>query len=77
MPAGDPLIGMNLSSSQMELVQRWGLGHSGPQVQSISVKELHNTSEQDAECTIAKDRRNCRLWQYKESSKEVSETVYM
>jgi len=30
MPAGDPLIGMNLSSSQTELVQSWGLGHSGP-----------------------------------------------
>jgi len=24
----DPIIGMNLSSSQMELVQSWGLGHS-------------------------------------------------
>jgi hypothetical protein len=49
------------------------------QVQSISVKELHDgrTSQQDAECAIAEDGRNCRLWQYKESSKEVSETVYM
>jgi len=28
MPAADPIIGMNLSSSQMELVQSWGLGHS-------------------------------------------------
>ncbi len=26
----DPIIGMNLSSSQKELVQSWGLGHSGP-----------------------------------------------
>jgi len=30
MPAGDPIFGMNLSSSQTELVQLWGLGHSGP-----------------------------------------------
>jgi hypothetical protein len=25
----DLIIGMNLSSSQIELVQSWGLGHSG------------------------------------------------
>jgi len=31
MPAADPIIGMNLSSSQTERVQSWGLGHSGPQ----------------------------------------------
>ncbi len=30
MPAIDLKIGMNLSSSQTELVQSWGLGHSGP-----------------------------------------------
>jgi hypothetical protein len=30
MPIVDPIIGMNLSSSQMELVQSWVLGHSGP-----------------------------------------------
>jgi hypothetical protein len=30
MPAVDPIIGMNSSSSQTELVQSWGLGHSGP-----------------------------------------------
>jgi hypothetical protein len=30
MPAGEPIIGMNLSSSQTELVQSRGLGHSGP-----------------------------------------------
>jgi hypothetical protein len=30
MPAADPIIGMNLSSSQTELVQSGGLGHSGP-----------------------------------------------
>jgi len=30
MPALDSIIGMNLSSSQIELVQSWGLGHSGP-----------------------------------------------
>jgi hypothetical protein len=30
MLAADPIIGMNLSSSQTELVQSWGLGHSGP-----------------------------------------------
>jgi len=29
MPTRDPIIGMNLNSSQMELVQSWGLGHSG------------------------------------------------
>jgi len=29
MPAIDPIIGMNSSSSQTELVQSWGLGHSG------------------------------------------------
>jgi len=29
MPVVDPIIGMNLGSSQMELVQSWGLGHSG------------------------------------------------
>jgi hypothetical protein len=29
MLVGDPIIGINLSSSQMELVQSWGLGHSG------------------------------------------------
>jgi hypothetical protein len=29
MPAANPIIGMNLSSSQTELVQSWGLGHSG------------------------------------------------
>jgi hypothetical protein len=30
MPIVDPIIGMTLSSSQMELVQSWGLlGHSG------------------------------------------------
>jgi hypothetical protein len=28
MLAVDPIIGMNLSSSQTELVQSWGLGHS-------------------------------------------------
>jgi len=28
MLVGDPIIGMNLSSSQMRLVQSWGLGHS-------------------------------------------------
>jgi len=28
MPAAYPIIGMNLSSSQMELVESWGLGHS-------------------------------------------------
>jgi hypothetical protein len=37
-PAADPIIGMNLSSSQTELVQSWGLGHSG----QISVKVTHN-----------------------------------
>jgi len=30
MPVADPIFGMNLSSSQTELVQSWGLGHSGP-----------------------------------------------
>jgi hypothetical protein len=30
MPAGYPIIGMNLSSSQTELLQSWGLSHSGP-----------------------------------------------
>jgi hypothetical protein len=30
MPAGDPIIGMNLRSSQTELVQSWGLGFSSP-----------------------------------------------
>jgi hypothetical protein len=29
MHATYPIIGMNLSSSQMELVQSWGLGHFG------------------------------------------------
>jgi hypothetical protein len=29
MPAAEPIIGMNSSSSQTELVQSWGLGHSG------------------------------------------------
>jgi hypothetical protein len=29
MPIKDPIIGMNLSSSQRELVQSWGLGHFG------------------------------------------------
>jgi hypothetical protein len=29
MPAIDPIIRMNSSSSQTELVQSWGLGHSG------------------------------------------------
>jgi hypothetical protein len=27
----DPINGMNMSSSQTELVQSWGLGHSGRQ----------------------------------------------
>ncbi len=30
MPTAYPIIGMNLSSSQMKLVQSWGLGHSNP-----------------------------------------------
>jgi hypothetical protein len=30
MPTKDPIIGMNLSSSQTELVQSWGLVHSSP-----------------------------------------------
>jgi hypothetical protein len=29
MPTTKPIIGMNLSSSQIELMQSWGLGHSG------------------------------------------------
>jgi hypothetical protein len=29
MPGINPIIGMNLSSSQTELVQSWGLGHFG------------------------------------------------
>jgi len=29
MLAGNPTIRTNLSSSKMELVQSWGLGHSG------------------------------------------------
>jgi hypothetical protein len=29
MLAADPIIGMNFSSSQTELVQSWGLGYSG------------------------------------------------
>jgi hypothetical protein len=28
MPKVDPIIGMNFNSSQMELVQSWGRGHS-------------------------------------------------
>jgi hypothetical protein len=31
MFVGDPIIGMNLSSSQAELVQSWGLGNSNPE----------------------------------------------
>jgi hypothetical protein len=31
MPA-NPIIRMNLSSSQTKLVQLWGLGHFGPEV---------------------------------------------
>jgi len=40
MPAADPIIGMNLSSSQTELVQSWGLGNSGPKahVKHIVIK---------------------------------------
>ncbi len=30
MHVGDPIIGMNLNSSQTELVQSWGPGHFGP-----------------------------------------------
>ncbi len=30
MHAVNPIIGMNLNSSQTKLVQSWGLGHSGP-----------------------------------------------
>jgi hypothetical protein len=30
--AGGSIIGMNTSSSQMELVQSWGLGHSSHQI---------------------------------------------
>ncbi len=30
MAARDPIIGINLSSSQTELVYSWGLGHFGP-----------------------------------------------
>jgi hypothetical protein len=29
MPAVNPIIGMNLNSSQTELVHSWGLGHFG------------------------------------------------
>jgi hypothetical protein len=29
MLVANPIIGMNLNSSQIELVQSWGLGHSG------------------------------------------------
>jgi hypothetical protein len=43
MPVVDPIIGMNLSSSQMELVQSWGLGHSGPNHPHVplSVGQVH------------------------------------
>jgi hypothetical protein len=36
MLATDPIIGMNLSSSQMEPVQPWGLGHSSLLVPHIN-----------------------------------------
>jgi len=39
MPAADPIIGMNFSSSQMELVESWGLGHSGLLVPHINRTE--------------------------------------
>jgi hypothetical protein len=35
MPGADPIIGMNLSSSQTELVQSGGLGHSGHTIGAI------------------------------------------
>jgi hypothetical protein len=40
MPAAHPIIGMNLSSSQTELVQSWGLGHSGLQQQPFILWEI-------------------------------------
>jgi len=35
--AANPIIGMNLSSSQTELMQSWGLGHSGPLPPHIAI----------------------------------------
>jgi hypothetical protein len=40
MLVADPIIGMNLNSSQTKLVQSWGLGHSGPLVPLITITIL-------------------------------------
>jgi len=48
MPAIDPIIGMNLSPSQTELVQSWGLGHSShfaPDVNRADCGSPHNESK--------------------------------
>jgi len=59
MPAGDPII----VHPKRNWCSHGGLGHSGPAGSEDFCQELHNgcTSQQDAECTTAKNGRNCRL----------------
>jgi hypothetical protein len=40
MRATNPIIGTNLNSSKTELVQPWGLGHSGPLVPHVTIAIL-------------------------------------
>ncbi len=42
MPTRDPIIRMNLSSFQTELVQSWGLGHLSPRLKGSSLFDFND-----------------------------------